>query len=99
MVEQPSIPSLDRPVEMLVWPNPNRGDRVSISLLNLNEQADRVGIELFDLTGKRILDQVAIATQGSLNTNIELGHVNSGVYLLRVSVGDVIRTERVVVQH
>ncbi|HRF81846.1 MAG TPA: T9SS type A sorting domain-containing protein, partial [Flavobacteriales bacterium] len=86
-------------MEVLAWPNPNRGDRITLAVTNLGSSVERIGVELYDLTGKRILADMIAAQDGMVNTNIELNNTQSGVYLLRVTAGDVVTTDRIVVQH
>jgi len=57
-----------------------------------------VNVDIFDMTGKRVLDR-AIGTQdGLLNTTLELNSLQSGMYLVNITAGDRTLTERLVVQ-
>jgi hypothetical protein len=57
-----------------------------------------MGVEIYDLTGKRILDRTLTVEVGSVSAILELNEVPSGVYLMRVTAGSFVKTERIVVQ-
>ncbi|MCB0768495.1 MAG: T9SS type A sorting domain-containing protein [Flavobacteriales bacterium] len=86
------------PVEVTAWPNPNSGDRLALSVWNLEASVEKIGLELYDLTGKRVLSTTAQVQAGLVTTGIELEGMGSGVYLLRITAGDLVRTERIVIQ-
>ncbi|HNR53640.1 MAG TPA: T9SS type A sorting domain-containing protein, partial [Flavobacteriales bacterium] len=86
------------PVEVTAWPNPNNGERLSLSVRNLEASVEMLGLELYDLTGKRLLNTMAQVQAGSVSTGVDLAGMGSGVYLLRITAGDLVRTERIVIQ-
>ena len=100
MVQAPAQVGTDvLPVEITAWPNPNRGDRLSLKVDHLEADVEKMGVEMYDLTGKRILDRILTVEAGSVSAILELGEVPSGVYLMRVTAGSFAKTERIVVQH
>ena len=82
-----------------MWPNPNRGDQLFISLSAIEENVTTVSVEILDLSGKRMTSRT-IATQGGyLNTVIDLqGEIAAGMYLVNIIAGEKIYTKRLVVQ-
>lgn len=96
---QTGIHSVVEP-QLTVWPNPNAGDHLFLSIADLPVHVGRIGVELFDLTGKRIISDAMNTQEGSVRTTLDLrGTTGSGVYLLRVTAGDLVKTERVIIQH
>ncbi|MBL0127509.1 MAG: T9SS type A sorting domain-containing protein [Flavobacteriales bacterium] len=84
---------------MMVYPNPNRGEQMSISLTGFSQGNDMVTMEMYDLLGSRILTSNLNLTDGALNTSLDLpGSVRAGVYVIQISGNDVVRTQRVVIQ-
>ncbi|HRH69320.1 MAG TPA: T9SS type A sorting domain-containing protein, partial [Flavobacteriales bacterium] len=97
--QQPGAVATWTEPSLTVWPNPNRGDRVQINLTHVKSDQGAVGLEIYDLYGKQVLVRKAQAQEGTFNTTLELGdEMTSGVYLLRVTVGTDVYTERVVIQ-
>ena len=81
-----------------MYPNPNNGEHLFLSLTALEQGVTAVNVDIFDMTGKRVLDR-AIGTQdGLLNTTLELNSLQSGMYLVNITAGDRTLTERLVVQ-
>ncbi len=85
--------------ELTAWPNPNRGDQLFINLSNLDVAVEQVGVEFYDIYGKQVLSRQIVAQDGNLNSVIDLtGDMSSGVYLMRVTAGTSMTTERIVIQ-
>jgi len=80
-----------------MWPNPNRGDQLWIDLDGIAAGVETVTVDLFDLSGKRILARV-LPTQGDkLSTVMELnGDLAAGTYLVRIVAGGRVWVERLV---
>jgi len=82
-----------------MWPNPNRGDQLWVNLDGIAAGVETVTVDLYDLSGKRIVAKV-LPTQGThLNTVLDLnGDLAGGMYLVHVTAGDKVYIERLVVQ-
>ena len=82
-----------------MWPNPNNGDQLFISLSSIEENVSTVSVDILDLSGKKMTSQ-RIATQGGfMNTVIDLeGEIAAGMYLVNITAGEKVYTERLVVQ-
>jgi hypothetical protein len=86
-----------------MWPNPNRGDQLWIDLSGIEAGAESdmyrtVAVDIFDMTGKRIMARI-IPTQGDrLNTVLNLnGDLATGMYLVNITAGGKRYTERLVI--
>lgn len=85
--------------EMTLYPNPNRGDQFMLSISEVPAQAETVDLELYDLTGKRVVAQMLTIENGRLNTTVDLtGALPTGVYMVRCTVAGQVHTQRMVVQ-
>jgi hypothetical protein len=84
-----SVPMLDRyntALSLLVSPNP-AGDFVQVEFTK--SVAGPVKLELFDLTGRKVLENSFQATNTGLHREtINIGSLKKGVYILRVHYGD-----------
>ena len=85
--------------EFSMWPNPNRGDQLYMSLNAVPEEVLTVTVDLFDMFGKRVMART-IATQGGfVNTVLDLnGELAAGMYMVNITAGDKVTTERLVIQ-
>ncbi len=82
-----------------VWPNPTQGDQVHVNMIGLQDGVNKVTVDLFDLTGKRVISEQFAAQDGNMNTIMDLnGSMNSGMYMLRITAGEKVFTERLVIQ-
>ena len=83
----------------MLWPNPNSGGLVQLTIAGLAEQEDHAAsITVQDLFGKQVHSSRSVVSGEVLNTVIDLRHCAAGVYLVNLSVGDRTWTERLVVQ-
>ena len=93
--------------DLTMYPNPNRGDQVFLSLSEVSADVRTVTVDIYDLSGKRVVART-IAVQASssrsggdgyLNTFMELnGDLAGGMYLVNITAGDKTYTERLVIQ-
>jgi len=82
-----------------LYPNPNRGDQLFLSLTNVAATTKTIAVELFDLTGKRAIMRTIPVNEGVVNTVLPLnGELAKGIYLVQVTEGSNRYTERLVVQ-
>ena len=69
-----------------VYPNPSRGE--FFVQFNLPFAAD-VEIQLFDLAGRSVLQHpAAVHEAGNLNLSVSAGHLNAGMYIMKVLTRD-----------
>ncbi|MBK9174990.1 MAG: T9SS type A sorting domain-containing protein [Flavobacteriales bacterium] len=96
MVEDASTGSAS---ELRMYPNPNRGDQLFLSIEQLEEDVRTVSVDIFDGFGKRVSARTIAVQGGFLNTVVELnGELATGMYLVNITAGDKVYTERLVIQ-
>jgi hypothetical protein len=75
---------------ILVYPNPTTG------LLNVevrtDDQTRLVTMEVFDFTGKKLLEKVAVDSQ---LTELDLSAYKNGIYIIKATQGDHIYIKKV----
>ena len=85
--------------DLRMYPNPNRGDQLFVTLSELPAGIEMVSIELHNMQGQLVLGTTLQATDGYLSGAVNLdGVVSAGVYVVNVVAGEQSFTERVVVQ-
>jgi len=83
---------------LTMYPNPNQGDQLFVAISSLAPDVDRVTMDLFDLTGKRITSQMLMVIDGELNTKIDLrNELGDGLYLVQFTAGSSIWSQRLVI--
>jgi hypothetical protein len=90
--------------DLAMYPNPNRGDQLWLSLDGIEEGVTQVSVDIYDMAGHRAVARM-IPTQGTyLNTVMDLsgtdagGSLAAGVYVVHIMAGDARYTERLVIQ-
>jgi hypothetical protein len=79
-----------------ITPNPNNGN-FQIGLRDY--PAGDAQITITDLTGRRISRHVAtIADESLTQVTIELGQIPSGLYIVTVQSGGIVRTEKLLIE-
>lgn len=82
-----------------LWPNPNRGDQLYVSLTSVPEGVGTISMDLFDLSGKRVTARTLQVQDGYVNTVADLnGDLAAGVYMVQITAGDRTYIERLVIQ-
>ncbi len=83
---------------LALWPNPNNGQQLWLALDGTAVGMGSAAIDLFDLSGKRVMTR-EVATQGDrLYTMLDLEGLAAGAYMVAVTVGDERFVQRLVVQ-
>lgn len=92
-VDQTMSASVEVLEKMKVWPNPSTGVfNVSIP----QELSGEAQMQVFDVNGRMVFNK-AVQLIGS-NVSLDLGHLSSGVYVLKTSVGEATVTNKIVKQ-
>jgi hypothetical protein len=83
---------------MNLWPNPNTGDELWISLSEVAQDVETIAVDIHDLFGKRVSAQM-LATQGDhVYTVMQLpADLASGVYTVSILAGEQRFTQRLVI--
>jgi len=56
-------------------------------------------VDIFDLFGKRVSARTIAVTDGNINTTLDLnGDLAAGMYLVNITAGETVYTERLVIQ-
>ncbi len=83
----------------LMWPNPNNGAQLNVTLSGVAEDMNTVSLDIFDLSGKRIITRTLGVQDGFVNQVVDLnGEISTGMYMVKVTAGDQVYTERLVIQ-
>ncbi|MCF6295914.1 MAG: M12 family metallo-peptidase [Flavobacteriaceae bacterium] len=78
----------------IIYPNPNNGEFT----IKLNSNSsDTIKINVYDIRGRRVFDNL-YKNNSNFNEVINLGNVQSGIYLLNVSDGIRSTTKKIVIQ-
>ncbi|MCB0770493.1 MAG: T9SS type A sorting domain-containing protein, partial [Flavobacteriales bacterium] len=82
-----------------MYPNPNRGDRLCISLTEVPSDVNTASVDIYDMTGKRVIARTIAILDDRINAAFDLNSsLTGGVYLVHITVGTKTRTERLVIQ-
>jgi len=91
--------ALDGGSALNMWPNPNNGEVLNMSLHIADPFISTVSMDIFDLSGKRMVARTVGIQDGFLNTTIDLnGDLAVGMYMVKVTAGEEVFTQRVVIQ-
>ncbi|MEO8591359.1 MAG: thrombospondin type 3 repeat-containing protein [Flavobacteriales bacterium] len=81
-----------------MYPNPNRGDQLYLSLDAVEDGVQTVSVDIFDLFGKRVSARTIAVQDGFVNTVLDLdGDMANGMYLVNITAGGQHFTERLVI--
>ncbi|MBK6342678.1 MAG: T9SS type A sorting domain-containing protein [Flavobacteriales bacterium] len=84
---------------MTVWPNPNRGELLNMSITGFTQHDAVFTFDLYDMLGNRVVTSTCAAQDGTLNGSLELpASLSTGMYVLHVTGAGSVWTERVVMQ-
>ena len=91
--------SLSADGALAMWPNPNNGTEVWISLEGIDTTIETVTVDIHDLFGKRVSARILPTQDGSLYTALPLnGDLAAGMYTVTIIAGDVQYVQRLVIQ-
>ncbi|MBK9422355.1 MAG: T9SS type A sorting domain-containing protein [Flavobacteriales bacterium] len=81
--------------DVQLWPNPVADGRVNLAMNGLVDADQRIGLELYDMFGKKVLAREYGNSGSSFSTVLELpSEVSSGVYLVNLTVNGVTTVQR-----
>ncbi len=91
--------AITRGLAVSLYPNPNRGEQLFVSLSDLEMGVIEVHVDVYDSFGKFILRRTLPAQEGTLNGMIDLEKdLATGLYLVSFTAGQETRTERLMIQ-
>jgi hypothetical protein len=82
----------------MIWPNPNRGDALNLSLSGAGKEVVLALVEVSDLSGRVAFTTEVPVTDGAAQELIELKDLSEGTYVVTVLAGEERFVERLVVQ-
>ncbi|MBX2978018.1 MAG: proprotein convertase P-domain-containing protein [Flavobacteriales bacterium] len=84
---------------LAMWPNPNTGDLLWISLSEVAQDVESIAVDIHDLVGQRIMTRMLPVQSHNVNTPLELpGNLATGVYTVTIVAGTTRHTQRLVIQ-
>ena len=84
---------------MAMYPNPNRGDQLRLSLSSVEQGVETISVDIYDAQGVRVASRRIAVQDGFVNTDLELnGALSNGLYMVNVTAGGYTTTERLVIQ-
>jgi hypothetical protein len=83
--------------ELAMFPNPNNGDQLTLSLSAVEEGVETVSVDIFDLTGARVVAKVIPVNDGMIYQQMAMDELASGVYMVNITAGSKRYTERLVI--
>jgi hypothetical protein len=81
-----------------LWPNPNDGERLTLSIDDLGAEHETVTMDVTDLFGKQVIKRTLPVNGRTLNTAVALDELASGVYLVTVTASERTYVQRLVIQ-
>lgn len=82
--------------QISIYPNP-ASDVLNISVSSSNNS--RVGIQLFDLRGKMVLNTEEELTEGDNTLKLNVSYLTDGLYFIRVKNGEFNLTQKVIIRN
>ena len=93
----PQATGSTRAAELAMFPNPNRGDLLTLSLSAVEEGVNTVSVDIYDLTGAVVSSRTIAVNDGMVYQVLELTEMASGLYMVNITAGNDRYTERLVI--
>lgn len=85
--------------ELMLYPNPNNGDRLNLIMDEVAGDVRTVGVVIYDAFGERACARTMTIQDGSSHIVLELnGGLTAGFYVVHITAGGIVYTERLVIQ-
>jgi hypothetical protein len=78
-----------------ISPNPSEGKS---SVIFYTQSKGIVNVEMYDLTGKKVLSASLLAEEGRNQFPMDLTEMHKGIYLVKVSGNDLSSVQRMIIQ-
>ena len=86
-------------MDFAMYPNPNREGQLFITMNGIAQDVEVVTVDIYDMLGQRATNATIAVAGGLLNTVLDLPvDMPAGMYLVNITAGDHLRSERLVVQ-
>ncbi len=83
--------------QLAMFPNPNRGDLLTLSLSAVEEGVNTVSVDIFNLTGAVVSSRTIAVNDGMVYQVLDLKELASGLYMVNITAGSKRYTERLVI--
>ncbi|MFT4986046.1 MAG: hypothetical protein ACI81Y_001454 [Glaciecola sp.] len=91
--------TINLPLEVTIYPNPNNGDQVYLDFVNFNEIDSDVIVSIIDMYGKQIhMEQFTSSANDSKRVITFDQDLSAGMYFINLTVNDRVLTQKLVVQ-
>ena len=80
-----------------LFPNPNNGQQLTVSLTKVEEGVETVSVDIFDLSGARVSAQVIAVNDGMVYQVVDVAGLADGLYMVNITAGAQHYTERLVI--
>lgn len=82
--------------EAAIYPNPNNGQILNVNLSGVESTV--VTMDIIDMFGKTVQAEQITVSSGNVNEVINLNGIASGVYNVRITMGNTTQTERLIIE-
>jgi hypothetical protein len=90
--------AVQKDADLRLWPNPNRGEQLYLSLSEVEEGVTEVQLEIHDLFGKLVLHRT-IAADAAFTTVIDLSpDMAGGLYTVDLIAGSKLYSQRLIIE-
>jgi hypothetical protein len=84
-------------VKLAMFPNPNNGEQLTVSLSAVEEGVATISVDIFDLSGARVSSRMMAVNDGMVYQVLSLGELADGLYMVNITAGTQRYTERLVI--
>ncbi len=84
-------------VKLAMFPNPNNGEQLTVSLSAVEEGVETISVDIFDLSGARVSSRTMAVNDGMVYQVLSLGEMADGLYMVNITAGTQRYTERLVI--
>jgi hypothetical protein len=95
MAVEAAVPAVAAQLSM--FPNPNRGDLLNVSLSAVEEGVNTVSVDIYDLAGAVVSSRTIAVNDGMVYQVVELNEMAEGLYMVNITAGSKRYTERLVI--
>jgi hypothetical protein len=83
--------------KLAMFPNPNNGEQLTVSLSAVEEGVETISVDIFDLSGARVSSRTMAVNDGMVYQVLSLGEMADGLYMVNITAGTQRYTERLVI--
>ncbi|MBL7982707.1 MAG: T9SS type A sorting domain-containing protein, partial [Flavobacteriales bacterium] len=83
--------------KLAMFPNPNNGDQLTVSLSAVEDGVATISVDIFDLSGARVSSRTIAVNDGMVYQVLSLGEMADGLYMVNITAGAQRYTERLVI--